>query len=104
MQIPLAVLKAFAPSLPDNFMGESTFEQEPQQEKEYVVRRKDTTDFCPIGCDPSRSATMISKPGRKKRGNFVRVFYRKSRDDLQKLLQPQKQVNSRSEHDSSSQG
>lgn len=33
-------------------------------------------EYCPLGCDPSRTKTMISKGTRKNKGNFVNVYYR----------------------------
>lgn len=44
-----------------------------------IIRKtfKDPDQFCPIGCDPERTQIALSKPGRKMKGNFVQVYYRK---------------------------
>ncbi len=72
MEIPLAVLKAF------NFF---TPPENIQTVKAPKVNAEPTqfnepAEYCPLGCDPSRTKLAISKSGKRDKGNFVNVYYR----------------------------
>jgi hypothetical protein len=47
---------------------------------------------CPLGCDPSRTTTAISKSGRRDVGNFVDVYYRGSKLPKEEVPLAVKQV------------
>jgi len=46
---------------------------------------KSNKEYCPSGCDPKRVSIAISKPGRKKRGTFVPVFYKKQKPSIDQI-------------------
>lgn len=50
------------------------------------VKNGTRLDYSPIGCDPDRKTVKVSKTGKKDKGNFVVVNYRKtSREFAEKV-------------------
>lgn len=75
MDIPLAVLEGL-----NFFKPDQKKQPVPKASKEPGLGQfNQEKDYCPLGCDPSRTKTAISNNGTHTKGNFVKIYYRGSR-------------------------
>lgn len=74
MEIPLAVIQGL-----NCYKAKKVIEVETDSTSAWNLdQHNKSEDFCPIGCDSTRTKLTINKTGKKDSGNFVKVYYRGS--------------------------